>query len=63
MPSQIAQILTMILALLIGALCYKTIKRHERKPFLNNLQFRFISLIGFLSFLLGAFIALQNLIF
>ncbi|SEJ74694.1 hypothetical protein SAMN05216327_11844 [Dyadobacter sp. SG02] len=53
----------MILALLIGALCYKMIKRHERKPFLNNLQFRLVSLVGFLSFLLGAFIALQNLIF
>jgi type IV secretory pathway TrbL component len=63
MPSQTAQLLTILIALAIGFLCYKVLQKHERKPFLTSLQFRFISVAGFLSFLLGAFIALRNLIF
>lgn len=54
------QMAIMVIFLAIGGIANQIQIIHSKKPFLNKGQFNLVSLVGFVSFLAGVFIALKG---
>ena len=54
------QMAVMFIFLALGGIANQIQIIHSKKPFLSNGQFNLVSLVGFVSFLAGVFVALKT---